>query len=115
MKEQLKDSFATLLIYGIKADDVISEQEKELFCTLMEEHCNIEYPESVEILKQTHPTEADIEKHTQIINDFSKNNPMQKMHILECLNHIIYSDGIENNEYKVFEKLRDELFPKIEA
>jgi len=114
MKQQLKESFATLLVYGIKADNHISEKEKELFCSLMEEHCDIEYAESVAFLAQSNPTPEDIEKHTKIINEFSKNNPMQKMHILECLNHIIYSDGIEMNEYNVFERLKRELFPEVD-
>ena len=113
MKERLRESFATLLVYGIKADNVISEREKEIFCSLMEEHCDVEYHESIEFLLNSNPTQEDIEKHTQIINDFLEDNPMQKMHILECLNHIIYSDGIASNEYNVFEKLRDRLFPNI--
>jgi uncharacterized tellurite resistance protein B-like protein len=114
MKQRLRESFATLLVYGIKADNVISEKEKELFCKLMEENFDVEYPESVAFLANSNPTPEDIEKHTQIINEFSKNNPMQKMHILECLNHIIYSDGIELNEYTVFEKLKNCLFPNID-
>ena len=113
MKQQLKESFATLLVYGIKADSIISEQEKELFCSLMEEHFNMEYPESIYFLTNSNPNQEDIEKHIQIINDFTQDNPMQKMHILEYLNHIIYSDGIELNEYTVFEKLKNKLFPNV--
>jgi len=113
MKQQLRDSFATLLVYAIKADNIISEQEKELFCSLMEEHFDVEYLESVEFLANSNPTQEDINKHIQIINDFSEDNPMQKMRILEYLNHIIYSDGIEINEYSVFEQLKNRLFPNL--
>ena len=111
MKQRLKDSFATLLVYAIRADDVISEKERVLFCELMEEHFDVEYAQSLKFLSETTPTKEDIDKHIEIINRFLKDNPMQKMRILAYLNHIIYTDGIELNEYKVFEKLKNKLFP----
>ena len=113
MKNKLRESFATILVYGIKSDNVISDKEREYFCSLMEQKCDASRESSIDFLNRTHPTEEDIEKHIDKIDEFLKENPMEKMHVLECLNHIIYVDGVEKNEYAIFEKLKHKFFPKV--
>ena len=113
MKKKLKEPFANILVYGIRSDNVISDKEIELFCLLMEQKFDMSRESSLDFLKKTHPTEKEIEKHIVKIDEFLEENPMEKMHVLEYLNHIIYSDGIEKNEYAIFEKLKHKFFPDV--
>jgi len=112
MEQQLQASFATILIYGIYADNIVSKKETNLFCTLMHNNFNLSEQDSLDLLNDTHPTQKDMEYHVDKVNGLLENKPREKMHLLEYLNHIIYADGIKPVEYKVFEDLRRKLFPQ---
>jgi hypothetical protein len=54
--------------------------------------------------------EYDLDEHIAIINDALRDDKFSKMHILEQLNHIIYSDTITPKDYEEFEKIKKALF-----
>ena len=61
-------------------------------------------------LKQTLEEEYDLDEHIAIINDALCDDKLSKMHILEQLNHIIYSDTITPKDYEEFERIKEALF-----
>jgi len=113
MKNKLREPLATILVYGIRSDNVISDIEIELFCSLMKKEFDMSKEHSIEFLHNTHPTEEDVEKHIVKIDSLLEESPLEKMHVLEYLNHILYSDGIATNEYAIFEKLKYKFFPDV--
>ena len=54
--------------------------------------------------------EYDLDEHLAIINAALCDDKLSKMHILEQVNHIIYSDTITPEDYKEFEKIKQALF-----
>ena len=110
METKIKKSVATLLAHIIKIDNRDIEKEAPLYCKLMEMDFDCDSEEAKAFLTQTLEEEYDLDEHIAIINDALCDDKLSKMHILEQLNHIIYSDTITPNDYKEFEKIKEALF-----
>ena len=109
MENKIKKSVATLLAHIIKIDDRDIKKETPLFCKLMEMDFDCDPEEAETYLKETLQEEYDLDEHLSIINDALRDDRLSKMHILEQLNHIIYSDTITPNDYEEFEKIKKAL------
>lgn len=110
MENKIKRSVATLLAHIIKIDNRDVEKEAPLFCRLMGTAFECDPEESKAFLKQTMKEEYDLDEHLAIINDALCDDKLSKMHLLEQVNHIIYSDTITPEDYKEFEKIKQALF-----
>lgn len=111
MEKKIKKSVATLLAHIIKMDNRDIEKETPLFCELMEMDFGCGPEEAKAFLKQTLQEEYDLDEHIAIINEALRDDQLSKMHILEQLNHIIYSDKITPKDYEEFEKIKKALLP----
>ncbi len=110
MENKIKRSVAILLAHIIKMDNRDVEKEAPLFCQLMGTDFECDPEESKAFLKQTMQEEYDLDEHLAIINAALCDDKLSKMHILEQVNHIIYSDTITPEDYKEFEKIKQALF-----
>jgi len=110
MEKKIKQSVATLLAHIIKIDNRDVEKEAPLFCRLMGEDFDCDPEEAEYFLKKTMGEEYDLDEHLTIINHALCNDKLSKMHLLEQVNHIIYSDTITPEDYKEFEKIKQSLF-----
>ena len=110
MEKKIKKSVATLLAHIIKIDHRDIEKEAPLFCKLMEMDFDCNSEEAQTFLKETLEQEYDLDEHIAIINHALCDDDLSKMHILEHLNHIIYSDTITPKDYEEFEKIKQALF-----
>ena len=111
MEKKIKKSVATLLAHIIKMDHRDLKKETPLFCQLMEMDFDCDPKEAEAFLKQCIQEEYDLDEHIAIINQALCDDQLSKMHILEQLNHIIYSDTITPNDYEEFERIRKALLP----
>lgn len=111
MKQAIKESFAMLLAHIIKIDNRVTQKEVKLFCSLMKQDFGCNQEEAFEFLKNAVIEENNIDNYIDIINNALKDENFNKMHILEQLNHMIYTDSISSEEYAVFEKIKKILFP----
>lgn len=110
MENKIKKSVATLLAHIIKIDQRDIEKEAPLFCKLMAMDFDCDSEEAEKFLRETLEQEYDLDEHIAIINNALCDDKLGKMHILEHLNHIIYSDTITPKDYKEFEKIKEALF-----
>jgi len=110
MENKIKKSVATLLAHIIKIDNRDVEKEAPLFCRLMGEDFKCDPKEAEAFLKQTMQEEYDLDEHLAIINAALCDDKLSKMHLLEQVNHIIYSDTITPKDYEEFEKIKQALF-----
>ena len=113
MEKKIKRSVATLLAHIIKVDNRDIEKEAPLFCSMLGEDFGCNEEEAREFLKRIMTEEYDLDQHIDIIAQALRDDKLSKMHILEQLNHIIYSDTITEEDYKIFEKVKQKLFPEI--
>jgi len=110
MEKKIKKSVATLLAHIIKIDNRDVEKEAPLFCRLMGADFDCDPKEAEDFLRKTMQEEYDLDEHLAIINDALCNDKLSKMHLLEQVNHIIYSDTITPKDYEEFEKIKQSLF-----
>ncbi len=110
MEKKIKKSVATLLAHIIKIDNRDVEKEAPLFCRLMGADFDCDPVEAEAFLKQTMQEEYNLDEHLAIINDALCDDKLSKMHLLEQVNHIIYSDTITPKDYEEFEKIKQALF-----
>ena len=107
MENKIKRSVATLLAHIIKIDNRDVEKEAPLFCRLMGEDFDCDPKEAESFLK--HIIKEKYE-HLTIINHALCDDKLSKMHLLEQVNHIIYSNTITPKDYEEFEKIKEALF-----
>jgi len=110
MEKKIKRSVATLLAHIIKVDNRDIDKEAPLFCKIMGQDFDCDPKEAKAFLYTVMQDEYDIDEHLAIINDALCNNRIDKMHLLEQINHIIYSDKITEKDYEEFEKIKNALF-----
>lgn len=111
MENNIKKSVARLLAHIIKVDKRDVEKETPLFCKLMGTDFNCDPDEAKALLKEAIEDEYNLSEHLDIINTALANDQLSKMHLLEQVNHIIYSDTITPEDYQEFEKIKQVLFP----
>jgi uncharacterized tellurite resistance protein B-like protein len=110
MQQKIKESVGTLLAHIIKVDKRDIEKEAPLFCTLMGQNFDCSHAEAEAFLHSIIDTEYDLDEHVTIINQALCEDKLSKLHILEQLNHMIYSDKIAPDDYKIFEDIKNKLF-----
>ncbi len=110
MEQELKESVGTLLAHIIKIDKRDIEKEAPLFCEIMGQNFDCSEEETKTFLYSIIGKEYDLNKHIDIISSALCEDRLSKYHILEQINHIIYSDTIKEEDYKVFEDIKNRLF-----
>ena len=106
----IKKSVATLFAHIIKIDERSIEKEGPLFCKLIGMDFDCTSNEAKELLEDILNKNYDLEEHIETINTALKNDLLCKMHIMEQLNHIIYSDKITVQDYDEFDRIKNALF-----
>ena len=110
MDKKIKESVATLLAHIIKTDNRDIEKEAPLFCDIMGQDFECSKEEAESFLNEFMDREHDMDAHLKIIKDALCEDRISKYHLMEQLNHIIYSDTIQPDDYAFFEKVKSELF-----
>ena len=110
MEKTIKESVGTLLAHIIKIDNRDVKKEAPLFCEIMGQNFDCNSDEAETFLYAMMNKEYDLDKHIGIINDALCDDKLSKFHLLEQLNHIIYSDTISEEDYKIFEDIKERLF-----
>ncbi len=110
MEKKIKESVGTLLAHIIKVDHRDVEKEAPLFCEIMGENFECSEKEAKEFLHTMMNKEYNLDDHVAIINQALCEDRLSKFHLLEQLNHMIYSDKISPDDYKIFEDIKNKLF-----
>lgn len=110
MEQRLKESVGALMAYIIKIDNRDIEKETPIFCDIMGTNFNCSHEEAEDILRKTITKEYSLDDHIKTINAALCEDKISKFHLLEQLNHVIYSDTISPNDYQVFEEIKEKLF-----
>ncbi|SFV64896.1 hypothetical protein MNB_SV-6-344 [hydrothermal vent metagenome] len=110
MEKTIKRSVATLLAHIIKIDNRDIEKEAPVFCRIMEKNFECNQEEAYDFLVSVMQEDYDLDEHISVISDALCGDQLSKMHLMEEINHIIYSDTITEQDYKEFEKIKEKLF-----
>ena len=107
----LKESVAALFCHVIKLDDKDLEVERPLFCRFMKQDFNASYEESSELLDNVIGQDHNIDTHISMIANGLMNETYTKVSVLKQLNHIIIRSNLEEDDYDLFDKVKEAFFP----
>ena len=110
MEQKIKESVGTLLAHIIKVDHRDVEKEAPIFCKIMGQNFECSEEEAKAFLYRIVDEEYDLDKHIEIINQALNEDRLSKFHLMEQLNHVIYSDKITPQDYKIFDEIKKRLF-----
>ena len=110
MEKKIKKSVGILLAHVIKVDHRDIDKSVPLFCELMGQNFECTHDEVKDFLYKIVDKEYDLDTHIEIINEALCDDKLSKFHVLEQLNHVIYSDTIIPHDYEIFEEIKNKLF-----
>ena len=111
MDTMLKESVAALFCHVIKLDDKDLDAERPLFCRFMKQNFNTSKEESSVLLDKVMGNEYNIDTHISMIANGLVNETYTKMSVLKQLNHIIVRSKLEDDDYDLFDKVKEAFFP----
>ena len=108
---EVHDSFAMILCVAMKACGKITEAEREKFDEFFKESFDLS-DEDINILFLQGKNEPllDRTKHVEKLKEAFEGHEAMKVRFMDFLNSCIICDGIQSEEYEVFEKVQRELF-----
>jgi len=111
MDTMLKESVAVLFCHVIKLDDKDLDAERPLFCRYMKQDFDMPREESCALLDKVMEDEYNIDTHISMIANGLVNETYTKMSVLKQLNHIIVKSNLEDDDYDLFDKVKEAFFP----
>jgi len=111
MDTMLKESVAVLFCHVIKLDGKDLDSERPLFCRYMKQDFDAPKEESCALLDKVMEGEYNIDTHIAMIANGLVNETYTKMSVLKQLNHIIIRSNLEDNDYDLFDKVKEAFFP----
>jgi len=111
MDTMLKESVAVLFCHVIKLDDKDLNAERPLFCRYMKQDFDMPKEESRALLDKVMEGEYNIDTHIAMIANGLVNETYTKMSVLKQLNHIIVKSNLEDDDYDLFDKVKEAFFP----
>ncbi len=108
MDKMLKESVASLFCHVIKLDNKDLDTERPLFCRFMrQDFPDMTVEEAKELLDKTMTQEYNIDTQIAIIANALHNEVYAKMSILKQLNHIIIKSNLEDDDYELFDRVKE--------
>jgi len=113
MDTMLKESVAALFCHVIKLDGKDLDAERPLFCRYMKQNFDAPKEESCALLDKVMEGEYNIDTHIAMIANGLVNETYTKMSVLKQLNHIITKSKLNDEDYDLFDKVKEAFFPTM--
>ena len=111
MDTMIKESVAALFCHVIKLDNKDLDAERPLFCSFMKQDFEMTREESDRLLDEVMQKDYNIDTQISIIANALHNETYTKMSVLKQLNHIITKSNLEDEDYDLFDKVKEAFFP----
>ena len=111
MDRMLKESVAVLFCHVIKLDDKDLDLERPLFCRYMKQDFDTPKEESIALLDKMMENDYHVDTHISMIANGLVNETYTKMSVLKQLNHIIVRSKLKDDDYDLFDKVKEAFFP----
>ena len=112
MDKMIKESVAALFCHVIKMDNKDLDAERPLFCRFMkQDFMDMTDDEAKQLLNEVMEKEYNIDTQISMIANALHNETYTKMSVLKQLNHIIVKSKLEDDDYDLFDKVKEAFFP----
>ena len=111
MDSMIKESVAALFCHVIKMDDKDLDAERPLFRRFMKQDFpNMTDEDACNLLDEVMEKEYNIDTQISMIANALHNETYTKMSVLKQLNHIIVKSNLEDEDYDLFDKVKEAFF-----
>jgi len=111
MDKMIKESVAALFCHVIKLDNKDVDAERPLFCRFMKQDFNSPKKESSVLFDDVMEKDYNIDTQISMIANALHTETYTKMSVLKQLNHIIVRSNLEDDDYDLFDKVKEAFFP----
>jgi len=111
MDTMIKESVAALFCHVIKLNNKDLNAERPLFSRFMKQDFNTTKEEACQLLDEVMDKDYNIDTQISIIANALHNETYTKMSVLKQLNHIIVKSKLEDDDYDLFDKVKEAFFP----
>ncbi len=105
----IKESFACVNFGVIASDEETSAIEKTLFLTFFSEEFGLDEPAIHALFAVAEEEQGKLDAHLAILAKGMEGQGVEKARFMQFLNTCITSDGVDDWEYRFFDKVRDAL------
>ncbi len=106
--ERFKEATAAILCNILHLDSAQQKEELQEFCTLLQNDAGID-KEKLSSVTQAN-LKSNIEKYTRIVKEELGDDKVKMMEFMRMLNRFIMVDKCKEEDYCIFEKVRELLF-----
>lgn len=106
--ERFKKATAEILCNILHLDSAQQKEELQQFCELMQKDVNIR-PEDLGSANQEQ-LHSNIEEAVQVVKEELDSDPVRMMEFMRMLNRFIMVDKCKEEDYCIFDKVRELLF-----
>lgn len=111
MDKMLKESVAALFCHVIKLDDKDLDVERPLFARYMKQDFDSSKEESYALFDEVMEKDYNIDTQISMIANGLINETYTKVSVIKQLNHIIVRSKLEDDDYDLFDKVKEAFFP----
>ncbi|CAA6809363.1 MAG: Unknown protein [uncultured Sulfurovum sp.] len=112
MDTMLKESVAALFCHVIKLDDKDLSAERPLFYRYMKQDFGMTEEEASALLDKSMCEDCNVDTQISMIANGLTNETYKKMSVLKQLNHIIVRSKLVDDDYDLFDKVKEAFFPE---
>ena len=105
---KFKEATAAILCNILHLESAQEREELQEFCTLLQEDAHIS---DVKLSSKSQDTlKNNIEKYTKVVKEQLENDKVKMLEFMRMLNRFIMVDKCKEEDYCIFEKVRELLF-----
>ncbi len=109
--EPLRDSFACIAAAVIGVDGQTTNAERSRFREFFAQEFGVSKEEADELLAKSKKESANLDHHLEVLAAVLPEALVERARFMRYFNDSIIVDGIDRDEYPLFDKIRDVLFP----
>lgn len=114
MLAPLRDSFACVAAAVIGVDGKTTKAELDRFHEFFSTEFGVTDEEADAFLALAMRERDNLDYHIDVLSNVLPENLVERARFMRYFNDCIITDGVEEGEYPVFDKIRNALFPQIE-
>ena len=108
-QDVVKVILAVLMVHIIKADKQTTMQEQNKILGFFQQEFDMSDDETKILFESVVADVQELDEHVNALNVLLAEDKLTKAKIIGHLNHLIICDGCKDEEYKVFESIKNNL------
>ncbi len=107
---KFKEATAAILCNILHLDSSKKRDELKEFCSIVRQSLDLDEEKAAELFQNRDDIDKNIYKHTKVIKQQLDNDKYKMLEFMKMLNRFIIVDDCKEEDYCIFEKVKEMLF-----